>query len=180
MFEGKPSIGRIFDANKFRIWLMIALVMLSSIGFAFPLLAAIICMSVWNVTFVTQFMMYSLLDRVKREEPNNVYEVYVKQLESDFKDAGNFFDLTVLRTCHMLLTLFMCFFVFDMVGDTNGWIVTIIVVIIFFITSAITSAMLLYGKEISIKMLSKLFFNRQQRFNSKQNDEFETENPMNL
>ena len=142
MSEGKSSIGRIFNVNKFRLWLVIALVMLSSVGFAFPPLAAIICMSVWNSTFVIQLMIYCFLKRVKRKASKSAYETYVNQLESDFKDCGIFFDRIVLLTCHILLTLFMCFFIYDMVGNTNHWIVALIVTVVFFITSAVTSAML--------------------------------------
>ena len=187
MIDGKSSIGRIFDANKFRIWLMIALVLLSSVGFAFPPLAAIICMSVWNVTFMRQFMMYCLLNRVKQEtlvNANKAYKAYVYQLESDFKDSGIFFERSVLFTCHMSLTIFMCFFIFDMVGDTNGRIAGSIAVIVFFITITITSAMLLYRKDMLTKILSTLSVKHQQSFNSEhsseQNNELVIENPMNL
>ena len=181
MIDGKSSLGRIFDANKFRIWLMIAVVLLSSFGFAFPPLAAIICMSVWNNTFVTQFMMYCLLDRVKREALVNVNKAYISQLESDVKESDIFFDRTVLLLCHISLGLFMSFFVFDMAGDTNGWIAGFITAIVLFITIAIASVSILYRKEITKMWLSLFIRNHESGGNnSEHNSEFEIKNPMNL
>ena len=156
---------------------MIALVLLSSVGFAFPPLAAIICMSVWNHTYVSQFMIYCLLDRVNRVAPNS-HKSYICQLESDFEESGEFFDRTALLLCHLSLGLFMSFFVFDMVGDTKGWISGLIAAIVVFITIEIVSISLLYRKEI-MKMWLSLFVRNQEGSDSEKNSEFEIKNPMN-
>ena len=179
MIDGKSSLGRIFDANKFQLWLMIALALLSSFGFAFPPLAAIICMSVWNNTFVTQFMMYCLLDRVKRQAPGDANKAYISQLESDVKELDIFFDRTVLLTCHILLGLFMSFFVFDMAGDTNGWIAGFTTAILLFITIAIASVSILYRREMTKMWLSLFIRNHESGNNSERYSEFDIKNPMN-
>ena len=86
----------------------------------------------------------------------NIVMAAVAQLESDFEESGEFFDRTALLLCHLSLGLFMSFFVFDIVGDTTGWISGLIAAIVVFITIEIVSISLLYRKEI-MKMWLSLF-----------------------